>query len=216
MPYASTFTRYINIARALPRENEVARAIGCLLVLRCDLLLEHHGLLEDEMPMLDLIDADYRRLFFFRANSRTIYSARWVLSRLAGMDEFKSWLSIAEAEVVQEWKDNKKIVDRAFDQATAVRNAVGAHAEQDLMDAVGRIPDDEMGFIEFSATDGERPRIAGSIVLSALLPTAPRGKEIEVLRDVVGTIAGAANALFACVRIALNLYAKRYPLWGQS
>jgi hypothetical protein len=185
-------------------------------VLRCDLLLEHHGLIEDKMPMLDRIDADYRRLFFFRANSRTIYSARWVLNRLAGLDEFKSWLSMTEPEILQEWNDNKKIVDRAIDQATAIRNAIGAHAEQDLMNAVGRIPDDQMGFMEFNTEDGERPRIAGPIVLSALLPNDPPGKDIDVLRPAIKTLADATGALFNCARIALGLYEKRYPLWGQS
>lgn len=216
MPHPGTVTRYVNIARALPRDSEVARAIGCLLVLRCDLLLEHHGLIEDKIPLLDLIDGDYRRLFFFRANSRTIYSARWVLNRLTASPEFRAWLAAAEPEVVEEWKENKKRVDRAADKATPIRNAIGAHAEQDLMDAVGRIPDDQMGFMEFSTKDGIRPRIAGAIVLSALIREAEPGKGLEVLRPAVEMIADATGALFPCTRIALDLYAKRYPLWSRS
>src|SRR5215472_12697405 len=99
MPPGRTASRYVNIAQALPRDSDVARAIGCLLVLRADLLLEHYGLVEDDgMTKLDLIDMWYRKLFFFRANSRTIYSGRWVLNRLAGFPEFKSWLQQADTE----------------------------------------------------------------------------------------------------------------------
>jgi hypothetical protein len=212
----TSFTRYINIARALPRDSEVARAIGCLLVLRCDLILDHYGLIEEQIPALDVIDRDYRRLFFFRANSRTLYSARWVLNRLAGLKEFRSWLSMAEPEILREWTDNKKVVDRTAGQAAAIRNAVGAHAEQDLMDAVRRIPDDQMGFIEFSDKDGERPRLAGQIVTAALLPDAKPGTEPDVLRAAFDSIGDASGALLNCIRVALNLYSKRYPLWGRD
>ncbi len=52
--------------------------------------------------------------------------------------------------------------------------------------------------------------------MSALISEGESGEELEVLRTAFEIIADATGALFTCTRIALDLYAKRYPLWGAA
>jgi hypothetical protein len=107
-------TVYPLIRRALPAGDPVARLIARVLVLRADLQLEYGAVGTDDgyAGLDDRVSIDYRRLYFFRATSRTIYSGRIALHALAGNETFKQWLAEATQAQRDGWTTNKKAVDR--------------------------------------------------------------------------------------------------------
>src|ERR1700682_825136 len=208
---------YVNIARALPPDEPLAGLMGRLLVLRADVLVETAGLTGDGgLEALDKFDEAYRRLYFVRSQSRTLYSGRILLHALGGNPLFKSLLEQAADRDRDNWYLNKKAVDRAGKTIEAVRNTIGAHAEQHVDEAVRRMHPDAHGWMETHSELGFRPRLAGDLVLATLLLGHPLDEARERFGQLVDNLHEALIAWMRATNIAVELYCRRYTaLWPE-
>jgi hypothetical protein len=200
----------VDFARALPASSELARVMGRLLVLRADILIEAHGIGEVSIPSLDVLDRKYRLLYFIRSNARTLYSGQRLLERLAGVAEFKRWLSEADRTIVDRWRKNKDALTNAMPTIKRLRNDIGAHTEESIEQAVAEIKPGTLGYMEYHSRHGMLPRLAFEIASSAFMKGVALDEIAKAINDRLTLLGDAVAAFMRATNVALELYQARH------
>jgi hypothetical protein len=213
---AQSLTWYPSLARFFPRDDPLARLMARLFVLWQDLLYEHAGILDDEgFPTLDGKGNGHiqRRLYFLRANSRTLCSAKYLFDALVANSTFAGWLK-EDPVLAADFVGAKKAFDQHRTTIERVRNTVGAHAEESLGDAIVEFEPGDTARFEIHSEDFMRPHFATQILLAAMTRGASREKDawLETYRATVGPLAHATNAMITAMSAVAGVYVTRFKL----
>lgn len=202
---------YVDIPRALPPNDPLTGLMGRLLVLRADLEMEYFSISPDTgFDGLDQFDRDYRRLYFVRANSRTLYCGTDLLNHLGANEVFRSWLE-REPEIHDDWKKATKIVNRANKEITDFRNHVAAHVGEHIEKGTRALPCDLAGVIEVTDRGTVKPKIAFNILVATSLAEYEVKDWEKEYRRILKAIADANAPFIRATNIAVDLYGRRYP-----
>ena len=192
-----SLTWYAELARFFPRGKPVARLMARLVVLWQDLLYEQAGIIDAEgFEVLDRMGGEprlHRQLYFLRGNSRTLCSAKYLLDALTADETFAGWMK-ENRDVAETFYNAKKEFDRHRQAIERVRNTVGAHAEENIGNAIDAFEPGDKARFEIHATDLMRPHLATEVLLAAITPNAPRDPWIAFYRAAVTPLAQATNA----------------------
>lgn len=206
-------TGYINLRRALPPGRPVARLMARCLMLWTDLTLEYDGIGGDGgFDRMDRFDEFYRRLYFWRGNSRTLTSVKYLLDQLAAEPEFKSWLADAAPEHRSAFFEGKKNFDRHRQEVERVRNVIGAHLEQDAGLAIENLDEEEHDFMELNSTELIRATAARTLFVAALMTGQKRDEWDAAMRASMTELKEATVGAINALSTAVALYGEHYPL----
>jgi len=214
---ARSKTWYVKLPTVFPKDRPIARLIARLFVLWQDLLYEKAGIAQDEgFEGLDRKGTGergelHRRLYFIRANSRTLVSAKYLFDALVADPTFAGWLK-EDARLSATFFAAKKSFDRHREVVERVRNTVGAHAEHHLGDAIDSFVSDDEAPFEIHSDDFIRPHLATEILLAALTPSVPEEERLEAYKAVVTPLAEATNAMIAAMATVVEAYMVRLRL----
>jgi hypothetical protein len=210
---ARSRTFYPKLTRALPPGDPLAKLAVRALVLYGDMLFEWDGCGREEgFDGLDKLGMLHRQLYFLRASFVTLQSSNMLLDQLMSNSTFKSWIE-SDTELGQDFKDAKKRYARHKQLVARLRDELGAHAEQQIGEAINRFEPDEQSSIEIHTDDMLRPHVATRILVNAILKDTPKGNEDAELRRVLISINEATKDMLNALVYFLTMYAKRYPLF---
>ncbi len=173
---------YPTARKLFPADSEVAKWMMPALVLRADLWLEHHVVGADDEVHESLhgsnnkFDEYHSRMYFFRGTLRSLYSAKKVLQRLMGLDQFKSMLEVSGHRA--EFNEAHRTVNRAAEEFEPLRNVIGGHVEEDVAEARSRIVtsgDKRDHFHRNHRGPGDHPVISGRFFARADSAPRPQG-----------------------------------------
>jgi len=142
-----------------------------LFVLWQDLLYEEAGIQDDEgFEGLDQFGhgAATRRFYFFRGNSRTLYSAKKLFEELGRDETFARWLK-KDPALKKRYTEAVRIVRRNSKHFTAIRHSVGAHVEQDIGEAIQYFDPTDETKLEIHRQHFLNPYPATDILFAALI-----------------------------------------------
>lgn len=211
---AHSRTYYPKLTRAFPFGDPLAKLAARALVLYGDLLVEWPGIgREDGFKLLEKAGPLYRHLYFFRASCVTLQSCSHLLNQLMANPSFKEWLA-SDGDSGQNFTKAKKEFARHSSIIARLRNTVGAHAEHDIGDAIGRFDSDEVGSIEIHSDDLLRPHLASRILINTILKDCPQERERAEFEKIVEDINAATKAMINALTEFLSMYGRRYPLFG--
>jgi len=212
---ARSRTWYPKLIQFFPKDEPVARLMARLFVLWQDLLYEQTGIIEDDgFQVLDRKGSGdlQRRLYFLRANSRTLNSAKNLFDNLVADPTFSGWLE-EDARLSARVFEAKELFDRHRQAVDRVRNSVGAHVEKDVGDAIANFVPGDYARFELHSEDVMRPHLATEILLAALTPGAPEAKRLEAYRAAVAPLAKATNAMISAMAEVAAVYMTRFRLF---
>lgn len=201
------------VGEAFPADSKMAGLIWALLVVRADLSLEmrHIGTDDARVEALDNVQL-FPRLYFFRGSMLSLASGCILLNRLCGDAEFKELLKANETQKT-EFMAMKKQVDRAQEEFTEARDAVGGHIESSVVDSLGRVPPDRTLKLEFSTGRGLNSELACWALMATLFTEPDVELQEKEARSFLARMSASSAALFRAIELALVLYNKRYPLY---
>jgi hypothetical protein len=210
---ARSRTFYLKLTRALPPGDPLAKLAARALVLYGDLLIELPGIRSAEgFEGLDKLGHLHRRLYFLRASFVTLQSCNILLDQLMANSSFKSWVE-NDADSGPVFTKAKKGYTRHKKLVTRLRDELGAHAEQDIGEAIGRFEPDDLDSIEIHSSDLLRPHLATRILINAILKDVPKDEEAAEIVRVLDSVADATSDMLTALTHFLIMYGKQYPLF---
>lgn len=215
----TSLTWYPDVSTFLPKGEPLARLLARLFVLWQDLLYEQAGIVDDDgFQAMDQFDRERlgRRLYFLRGNSRTLCSAKYLFDALVANPTFKAWLG-EDPSLAADFFKAKAAFDKHRQAIERVRNTVGAHAEDDLGDAIEEFQPGDRARFEIHSRDYMRPHFAREILLAAFTRGAPRDREgwIAAYKASAGPLAEATNAMISAMAAVVSEYMRRFRLFPQ-
>jgi hypothetical protein len=154
-------TIWFPMRRWFPPNDQIARGIARLCVLREDLYIDYLGMAAESPlsaimpskqaphPSLDDNGEPWRRLYFFRNAIKTLYEIKNALSALHDNRQFRRMLRNADQHCGSEFLSYLQMLDRQLDDLKRLRHALGGHVSREAVKQAFEIMDfDAIGTIE--------------------------------------------------------------------
>jgi hypothetical protein len=210
---ARSRTFYPKLIQALPPGDPLAKLAARALVLYGDLLFEWPGIVSEEgFDGIDKLGKLHRRLYFFRASLVTLQSCNILLDQLMANPSFRAWVE-DDAKSGAVFKAAKKGYTRHKQLVTRLRDELGAHAEQEIGEAITRFEPDDLGSVEVHSEDLLRPHLATQILINAILRDVPKAEESAEIQRMLESVHEATKHMLTALTHFLAMYGKKYPLF---
>jgi hypothetical protein len=183
-----------------PPDNPVAAAVARLCVLREDLFIELHGIIEERFEHLDANLSEFRRLYFWRNSLRTLKEIRDSLNQVNAEKRFRDALASETEGTRVAFKSLKKELNKTSeDMLVELRNTIGAHLDRGAMqDALNDMDPRREGLIELGEIRGKiHYKFAGELLIAILLRNVPDDQQEQKFEEILGKTASLSRALAA-------------------
>jgi hypothetical protein len=208
-------TRYIDLTATFPKDDPLARLMMRAVVLWSDARFELIGLRHDEresdgLATLDKISTAYRRLFFFRASVRTLYSVLKLITALERQPVFRGWLAAPGYERwTAMWNEYRDKIRKMQSTIEADRNRVAAHAEESLEDVVDVFEAGSLLGVQYDEGWGLMTDLGTVVILCRLLGSAETEAALaEKVKTKFGAYADLLGPSMNLLGVACALYSK--------
>lgn len=212
------------------RKRRLDALIAQLSVLYEDLRLEIHAILQDSIPILDVLDSEddhadhlervgaYRRHYFLRRSIGTLYEFAVALRHLNTESDFKL-ISNARGFDQAMWEQAIEFFSKNEKVIRKLRNDVGGHfGEKPARYAIENLDGEAVGKIELirgdeNNTEDPRLHFVKEIVAKAIFRNLP-GYADEHFEDLVKRCDEGYQHASNCVQLLVALYL--WPRFGLS
>jgi hypothetical protein len=134
---------HIPVANWFPPGDELATLMARLCALREDLYIETRGLHSDALPELDECSAEYRQIYFYRNQYRTLFEIMGAIRMLWAHKDFMAEVYRKYPKIEAEFdRLNSRFVE-AYAHVKLFRDDVGGHLQHKaIRDGLLNIPND--------------------------------------------------------------------------
>lgn len=115
-------------------------------------------------------------------------------------------LLAAHEKLASEFMSKKKVVDRAQEEFTEARGAVGGHIEKSVSDSLARVPIDRTLKLEFTRETGLGSELACCALMATLFTEQDPDRQEVAAHAFLARMSDASGALFRAIELAMALY----------
>ena len=167
------------MSKWFPPNDKFAACIARLSILREDFLLELAGIEAEAISDLDQGFPEYRRIYFFRNSTRTMFEIASAISILQQQPEFKRILAQQSAADKTEFHSMVRGFNAKHALVKSIRNSIGGHVQQRSVEgALNDCDSDRASFFEVGQKRRNvRYRFAGEILVAILVAGIPDSEQ---------------------------------------
>jgi hypothetical protein len=201
--------RHIWLRKWFPPNDPVAIPFARLCILREDLFLEFQASIAEDIDALDGNSAIWRKIYFFRKLSGTLFEIRSAVETLQQEKIFKMALSKWPSELQGEFKKFVCDLSRAHDLIKNLRHAVGGHVlHKDVKKALDTMDSDRKGLIEIGRTrDAIHYKFSAELIMAILLAGVPNSDQLERIKEITEQIVQLVASFIEIIDAIIAEYA---------
>jgi hypothetical protein len=209
------YVRIVKLRQWFPADDPLAAPIARLCILREDLLLEMHGVYNEDVRDLDDGWPSFRRMYFLRNLVRTQSELSRGIHTLVRHPEFKKLLDKEPTPVRKQFRMAVRAISRAHQVVRDVRNDICGHVlERAVQEGLERINHAAWGFLDLGKTaDYTHYKFVEELTAELLLKDVSDEERRAIQSSKWAAIADCLPA-FPLIERCLLMYVNDRKLWS--